>query len=186
MKTMFKTIALILAGIFVCDTAELVAQSYFQKNVAITNARVRSLNATTYVRELLLVDFAKQEPLMGSFGFRTDGFFDDGQGNDAKAGDGIYTSRNTYEHSGSVPYLREQPVRSVVSGPITDYAFLHDQALNNNIQGGGGKTALAAGPGIKVKLVRCSCPQECRCLACDWGWTNWCLAVEEVEIEIGW
>lgn len=181
---MFQTFAVVLSGILAFCSNEAIAQTktlrieestYFQQHVAIVDAKVRSLSPTTYVRQLNLRDFAGQEPLPARLGFKTDGFADDGTGNDVVAGDGIYTSKDSYPHTSDVPYTGMEP-RSAIAGPVTDYGFTHDQELSK----------MASGPGIKVKMKRCACPQECTCLACQWGWTNWCLLVEEVEIEIGW
>lgn len=185
MLNTIKTSLFFLGFFMLLGAGDATAQSNLSKNASLVNARVRSLNSTTYVREIIFVDFSKAapEPVIG---WDQDVFGDEGKDNDQVAGDGVYTSKNKYSHSAAVPYQSGKPVRSVIDGPVVDGQFLYSSDLDkyigeNQVQYRGGPTGH-----IEIELVRCMCPSECTCYACEWGITNWCLALTKVVIKGSW
>lgn len=75
------------------------SESFFRKNIAIIDARVRSINKEKFVREVYLANFSKQEWDKDSIGIEGYPFSDNGMGNDLVAKDGIFTSLEEYYYS---------------------------------------------------------------------------------------
>jgi hypothetical protein len=86
---------------------------FMKKNVAFTDARVRSLNESSFVKELVLTNFSDINLMPTSLVFKEYGYTDDGTHNDVIANDGIYTSVTQFNHDKEVPYIEEHKIRSV-------------------------------------------------------------------------
>ena len=122
---------------FISFGKQVVAQSeikddismYFKENVAIVDARVRSVDKEYYVRELILKDFKKTIALPEAFEFFDSPFIDNGKGFDKIAGDGVYTSSSIYLHNEKVPFLNSATERSVAEQALADNAFSHKNEL---------------------------------------------------------
>ena len=122
---------------FISFGKQVVAQSeikddismYFKENVAIVDARVRSVDKEYYVRELILKDFKRTIALPEAFEFFDSPFIDNGKGFDKIAGDGVYTSSSIYLHNEKVPFLNSATERSVAEQALADNAFSHKNEL---------------------------------------------------------
>ena len=66
--------------------------TFIAENISIFDARVRSLDKSTYVKELYIINFSETSWGISDVGFKGELFKDDGKGNDLKANDNIYTS----------------------------------------------------------------------------------------------
>lgn len=146
---------------------------YLKKNIAITEVKARNVGIDKFVIEMLLIDFSKSSSLPEGFGFIIDvTFADNGKEYDLKAGDGIYTSVQTY--------TLEELIRmggTKISGTpkiYIDEAFQHIEGLEKV-------------PGIKVKCRFSFCCNPCpggrSCPACDW-WGGWCVEYYDYEVEL--
>ena len=159
-----------------------LTSDYILKNVAATDAKIRSLNEDSYVRILVVKDFDGSIELPLIFGMGDDIFYDDGTKNDLIAGDGVFTSEASYEHTASIPYMADAIERSVINSPITSgETFQHTEALAEYFPRG----AQARGPEITFGL--CWCPTECWCLACAIADTYcWYVRTNAAELEGDW
>jgi hypothetical protein len=187
MKYTLKFLSVIVMVTLYVSPYNLYSQSssdYWAKNVALLDFRVRNVNETGYVREIVAFDFSKSQSLPDNFGYNDDAFYDDGKNYDKKAGDGIYTSRTLRQYNSSITFTGVDKTKSFIGKPIVDYDFQYEEQLRKIIS-----PSTNAGPGIgisiKCKSKTCDCPQSCRCLACDWGMTTWCLDLYDCEIEVG-
>lgn len=164
--------------------------SYFKQNVAIVDARVRSVDREFYIKELLLLDFKKTAALIENFEFSGIVFTDNGQGYDKIAGDGIYTSAGKYPHSAKVPYRDDPATRSVLENPLVDADFVYEEELNDYLSATG-KIKVT----IDCDVYVCSC-EKCSCKTC-WvaivgpaggviGIVKHCLKVMNCHVEISW
>jgi hypothetical protein len=86
------------------EGGQLSKKEFFDQNVAFADARVRSISQTEYVREIVLMNFSKENRMPKSVIFAGTTFFDDGSYNDLKANDGIYASAAKFSHCDRVPY----------------------------------------------------------------------------------
>ncbi len=143
---------------------------YLKQNVAIVDGLVRSINQSQYVKELLLVDFNKTEPLPDSLSFQGIGFADNGIGFDRIANDGIYTSLITFLHNDRIPYRSNVLKWSVNEYSIIDEQFSYINELNDYLsqynyvdQNGQSKLKIV----IKCTWVVCVCfVNGCWCDLC--------------------
>lgn len=187
------TIACVLLCLSSCnqeDPAEkpetMSSAEYFKANVSFTDARVRSLNQTEYVREVVLTDFSGDQEMPKSIIFDGTTLFDDGSYNDLKAGDGIYTSAAKLGHSDRVPYMDNIEVRSVMRKSIVDFDFLHESNFNNYVTSYSrpGIPTVEGKPSAKLSI---KCKVEfgtCGCRADNYGWCDCCcITVSDCEVE---
>ena len=105
-------------------------EQFFKQNMAIFDARVRSINENNYVRELYLPNFAAQAWEKNGVGYEDVLVRDNGEGNDLVAKDGIYTSVETFAHDARFPYNAAKPIISVMERPIVSEEFVQHEALN--------------------------------------------------------
>jgi len=164
---------------------------YFKENVAIVDARVRSVDKEHYVRELIMIDFKKAIALPEAFEFFDSPFIDNGKGFDKIAGDGVYTSSNNYLHNEKVPYLNSATERSVTGQALADIAFSHKNELQNYLSSIASKFVVS----LDCDIYTCHC-NSCPCKTC-WmpiigpgggviGTVTYCLKIKNCHFTIGW
>ncbi|MEO1263637.1 MAG: choice-of-anchor X domain-containing protein [Bacteroidota bacterium] len=162
---------------------------FFKRNVSFTDARVRSLSSSQYVKEIVFTNFSEQKMEQTSVIFQGTTFFDDGSHNDLKAGDGIYTSAAKFNHTANVPYNSEYQVRSVMEEVVVDKSFAHSGEIESRLSSytKPGSTAARASGGPTGSL---DCAIEfgtCGCRADNWGWCDCCcFTLSDCRISIGW
>lgn len=139
---------------------------FFKENIVITDAYVRSISDEVYVREMKLTSYGEENYNFDKISFQNIRFSDDGKGNDLRAGDGIFTSVETFEHNDIVKQTEGRSI-SVLKTPIADSAF------NKN------------GP---KALLKCDIEFGVGgCRAEEYGWcSKCCFAVSNCSFELGW
>lgn len=96
-------------------------EAYLKENVAFIDVRVRALSQYHYVKEILAVDFLQTSSIPDSMSFLEVRLTDDGTGFDLTAGDGIYTSIDSFQRQN---YSETDPlVKSVYDRAIIDSTF---------------------------------------------------------------
>ncbi len=149
----------------------------FKQNVSLFDARTRSVNTQEYTKELKFVDFSGQTPMPSTIAFQGMLFADTGEGLDLIAGDGVYTSVESFTHSSEVPYVEGQTIRSVLSNPLVDPAFRQSQQLSLLAA----DYELRSGE-VQSRILEVTCPITFGtngCRAERWGWcTNCCFSVD--------
>lgn len=171
------------------EAPKLSSAEFLKQNMSIYDARVRSVDETSYVRELFLANFSDQKWDKTSIGFEGFLFEDNGTGNDLVANDGVYTSVEFFSHDSKVPYMKDRLVRSVLATPIVSPEFKKFESLQelsmsydlNRIDKNGAKIA---GP---VATLECDV-ELCSdgCLA-DWVWDGFgCVCVSNCKATVGW
>ena len=141
--------------------------AYMSENLAITSIDLVDQKDGSFVFQIKLTDFSGKKQLPEGFGFSGVTFTDDGKGNDPKAGDGIYHSKEL----GDYKKLKNRDFLDVV---IVGNQFKHHQKLSK-----------VSTKGIGCKFVPCGCPCDngTTCNACYWfGWSCW--KIESCEISI--
>lgn len=101
--------------------------TYLRRNLAFVDIRVRALNQDHYVKEVLVVDFAHTSDIPDSMAFLNVPVADDGKGFDLQAGDGIYTSIESYRMENS----SGETTKSVYDKAIVDPDFAWRTQLND-------------------------------------------------------
>ena len=171
--------SLCLPLIFLPGGHILTAQAnsdYWKQNVAILEMRVRTINPTAYVREIVLLDFNKSEPLAIQFGFGSDLFSDNGLGFDLQSGDGIYTAENSYLHNPNLPYSITCRTQAAGQAIIIDEHFQFKNQLKKTVSMLHHLSGMPDNNRLtECQLKFCSCPGACICFACEWGPAAWCL-----------
>lgn len=112
------------------ETVLLKKEEFFKKNMAVFDARIRSIDDSKYVRELYLPNFSNDTWGEDEIGFDGEVFIDNGEINDQAPNDGIFTSVNTFNHDSRIPYFEDKKLRSVLSKVIVSPDFIQDEALN--------------------------------------------------------
>jgi hypothetical protein len=170
---------------------------YFGRNVAIVDAVVKSISEKEYVRVLKLVDFEKAERLPLIIGFDGIPLSDDGKGFDLAAGDGLYTSLATYQHTDEVPYNRRSSETSVLEKVLADPQFSHLEELQEYVNSNtyaGRESGLVTGPGLEISLecdiYLCRCDTPCGGCVFTWGHIGCvsCIKMKncKVKVSFGW
>lgn len=163
-------LVLLTAVAFESAAQENDTEAYYKQNLALVDARVRSINKEFFVKELLWVDFGKSGVVADTMDFQDEGFADDGQGNDPVKGDGVYTSLKQYEHNANISYNEELTPISVMAEVVTDKEFLYENSLNDYLG-----TYIKPGTGTQGKFLVsvtcdvsvCLCKLQCySCLHC--------------------
>lgn len=134
-----------------------VDEAFIKENVAITDARIQSISDKLYVKQLVVVNFSNERVMPQQIHFNEQEFYDDGINNDILAGDGIYTTHQTYLHTSAVPFITSEESLSILDNIIIDKDFKHYASLND-------RKALEGGPTVTiycgVKWV-CGCWNSC-------------------------
>lgn len=76
----------------------------YSANNCVYDIRIRSIDQTFYVKELVLFDFDNTEKLGETVAVNLTIYSDDGRGFDRVAGDHVYTSNIKFRHDDEVPY----------------------------------------------------------------------------------
>ncbi len=161
------------------------SEQFLKENIAVYDARVRSLSNTEFVREVYLKNFSDKSWDKTSIGFMGYLFEDNGSGNDLIANDGIYTSVEAFTYDNIIKFDKNVKIKSVMKNPIISPEFIQENALQEysteykvrpqNLKAGGVAT-------ITCDVEICST----RCIA-DWIWDGFgCVCVSNCSVTIGW
>lgn len=163
--------------------------TFIAENISIFDARVRSLDKSTYVKELYIINFSDKSWGITDIGFKGELFKDDGKGNDLKANDNIYTSVDKFNFNSKVLYDSKFQVKSVMADYITSAEFKHSQKLEEFVKNYSNSSTIGnvaakgkVGGSIKCKIKAVSSG----CIA-DWIWSGFgCLELSGCTIEFSW
>ena len=163
--------------------------TFIAENISIFDARVRSLDKSTYVKELYIINFSETSWGISDVGFKGELFKDDGKGNDLKANDNIYTSVEKFNFNDKVVYDSKFQVKSVMADYIISPEFKHLEKLtefvknysnSSTIGNAYAKTKVGGSIKCKIKAVSSGC-------IADWVWSGFgCLELSGCTIEINW
>ncbi len=205
MKNIFKfTFAILIASItlYSCSENEDLGQvtkmteaeslSFFKENMSIFDARIRTLNETSFVKELYLANFSDKSWDRKQIGFDNIAFQDDGKGNDLVANDGIFTSMKNFDFNEEISYRKGVEILSVMNVIVTSPEFKYSEKLNKlkseyKIQSASNldsNSAAKAGPKAEI-----SCDVEICSTGCiaDWIWDGFgCICVSNCNVTVGW
>lgn len=137
---------------------------YFKENVAIVDAYLVIVSKNEYAKQLELKDFAKSMTLPGEIIFNGQTFLDDGSGNDAVKGDGIYTTPQLY----TTDYSKVKAAGGKLS--VMKEAFVKDPSFKHFRSLGDGKAKLSGTIGMDCDITF----GTCGCRADRLGWCNCC------------
>lgn len=176
-------------GISDAEITELESATFFKENISIFDARVRSLNSTSYVKELYLANFSDEDWDKTSVGFEGELFEDNGLGNDLIANDEIYTSVLNFAHNSSIKFEGSFSAVSVLETPIISPYFtklneLQSYSYEYTLNRPNGSANRISGP---VATLECDveiCSTGC---IADWIWDGFgCICVSNCSAKIGW
>lgn len=171
--------AFLLAMNFLPGRYNLSAQATgnsWNPNIVILSMHIRTISPTSYVREIVLLDFTKSQPLPRQFGFALDLFSDDGKRFDRYCGDGIYTTSDSYLHTSAVPYSMIGKTHAANPYIIIDEGFSYKKQLKGIIFIIQHFAQLFNDLSLaSCSLIQCFCPNDCICFSCEWGSANWCM-----------
>ena len=187
-------LALVTAVTFESIAQKLDNEAYVKQNLALVDARVRSIDKEFFVKELLWVDFGKSGEVADSVDFQDEEFADDGIGNDLVKGDGIYTSLKQYEHNANISYNEELTPISVMKEVITDNEFLYENSLQDYMANYSKPGTFSQAKFYAVVVCDVSvCICKLQCLSCNNcfsgvpGYTSAiCLKLKNCKVEVGW
>jgi hypothetical protein len=171
MKKIILCLTLVLSvaiGFSQTKSNDSYSEKALNEDLEFSKIEAKVLKNGAYYIELTLVNYSKTEKLPIGFGFDNKIFGDDGQGNDLKAGDGIYSSKEEL-------IFKNGPPESLVK----DFSIVGANFNQKNMQ------SKRAGIGCKFVKIPCPTPSNYNsCYACDhWGWP--CFELTECEISIG-
>ncbi len=158
----------------------------FKENVAILDARVRSINPNKHIREIILLDFSNHNfgKLKKRIIFDDINFSDEGTGHDKVANDGIYTSNTVFDNGDRLfQYVGES--KRALSNPIVSPEFKHQTKLDKVIDDSNLDPSNPFRFGGKVKcdfgFNGTGCP------ASDLGWCDsCCLHISNCSFTLSW
>jgi len=158
--------------IFVSNIIHSQVSDVLFENIAITNIKAIEKTNGKFYYELTLKDFSGQNLLPEGFGLSGHTFMDNGNFNDKKANDGIYTAKEET----SIAKLREHPITQTV---IYDESFKFENKLKISQRG----------VGCKIRSCGCPCDDGINCPACSiFGFNCWtiydCEFIIDVSVEI--
>lgn len=157
--------------------------SFFEKNMAIIDISIMSISKSHYIKELKIKNFSETKWEYEVFSTQNGVYLDNGQYNDKKAGDGIYTSMDTFEYDKDIKYNKDQPKESIINAPIFNSKFEYtDDLIRYTDKAQSTKFTEMNYPSSSVKPggeIGLTCDIEfgtCQCRAHSWGWCNCCCA----------
>lgn len=180
------------ANQLVSKMTEAESLAFFKENISIFDARVRSLNETSFVKELYLANFSEKNWDRNQIGFDNIAFQDNGKGNDLVANDGIFTSVETFNFNTEIIYRKGVEVLSVMDVSITDPEFKHSDKLKKLKSEYKVKTLSSLNANIAAKTgpnASITCDVEICSSGCiaDWIWSGFgCICVSHCSVTIGW
>jgi hypothetical protein len=204
MKSLFKLILIVTSiTLYSCKETEDIepaknmteAESlmFFKENMSIFDARVRTLDERTFVKELYLANFSQKSWNRNQIGFENMIFQDNGEGNDLVANDGIFTSARKFNFSNKVKYQKGVETFSVMDVIVISPQFKHTKKLdelksNYNVLSVNNTSIVTQSlkPGPKAELT---CDVEICSSGCiaDWVWDGFgCICVSNCKVTIGW
>ena len=159
---------------------ELSDTEYFQKNISLFDARVRSLDKTMYVREVYFLNLGSDLNRMPSeINFQEVVFFDDGKGNDLVKNDGIYTSFQSFNYDARISYDEKELLKSVLEKPIVSIDFTQSTELHEKVK----SYSLRQGQ-LQSRILEVTCPVKFGtkgCRAERWGWCDSCCVTVDID-----
>ena len=204
MKNLLKlSLAIIIAGITlyscsdeatqpVSEITEAESLAFFKENMAIFDARVRTLDETSFVKELYLANFSDKSWGRNQIGFDNIVFQDNGEGNDLVANDGIFTSLEKFNFNEKVKYQKGLETLSVMNVIVTSPEFKYSKKLGelkskykvqtiSNLNNG---ILAKAGPKAEITCDVEICSSGC---IADSIWDGFgCICVSNCSVTIGW
>ena len=163
-----------------------IDEKFIAENISIFDARIRSLDTKTYVKELLLVNFSETSWNTVGIGFSGVLFKDDGKDNDLKANDGIFTSVLNFRYNNEIMYDSRYPIKYVMDQIIISSQFKHldklDKYTENYNYSTYGKGKIKPGGYVKCdfKVVSSGCLADD--LWCGFG----CVELSNCSFKIEW
>lgn len=142
---------------------------HISNHICIYDCLERSIDSTIYIREALVLNFDTLQNLPLLLTFEDTDFSDNGTGYDEIAGDGLYTSIQTYEHNVDVPFY-SMTRHSVFGTVAVGRNFLHYNELYDYVPEVNDlpqKIEVNIGASINCDICTCPC-SRCYCLA--WVW----------------
>jgi hypothetical protein len=176
----------------VSEMTEAESLAFFKENMSIFDARVRTLNETSFVKELYLANFSDKSWDRNQIGFDNIAFQDNGEGNDLVANDGIFTSIKKFSFNEKVAYRKNIKTLSVMNVTVTAPEFKHSKKLNElkseykikTIASLDNNVAAKAGPNGSITCDVEICSSGC---IADWIWDGFgCICVSNCSVTIGW
>lgn len=176
----------------VSEMTEAESLAFFKENMSIFDARVRTLNETTFVKELYLANFSDKSWDRNQIGFDNIVFQDNGEGNDLVANDGIFTSIKKFNFNEKVTYREGIKTLSVMDVVVTSPEFKYSKKLNDlksnyeiqSISSLDNNFAAKTGPKAEITCDVEICSSGC---IADWIWDGFgCICVSNCSVTIGW
>lgn len=176
----------------VSKITEAESLAFFKKNMSIFDARVRTLDETSFVKELFLANFSDKSWDRNQIGFDNIVFQDNGEGYDLVANNGIFTSLKKFNFNEKVKYQEGFETFSVMDVIVTSPEFNFSKELNElksnyNIQTiSNSNNGIIAKSGPKAEIT---CDVEICSSGCiaDWIWDGFgCICVSKCSVTIGW
>ncbi|QCE43054.1 hypothetical protein [Psychroserpens sp. NJDZ02] len=205
MKNLLKfsfAIIIISITLYSCSEDETVEQepqmteveslAFFKENISIFDARVRTLNETSFVKELYLANFSDKSWDRNQIGFDNIVFQDNGEGNDLVANDGIFTSVKKFNFNEKVTYRKDVKTLSVMDVIVTAPEFKYSNKLIDlkskyemqSISDLDNNSGEKAGPKAEITCDVEICSSGC---IADWIWDGFgCICVSDCSVTIGW
>lgn len=159
---------------------------FAQQNVAFYDARIRSLDESSYVRELYFVNFSDQKQAVRNCFFDGHTYSDDGTGRDNIAGDGVFTSVEVYQYDDRIRYKRGVEIRSVLEKPVIHPDFKYRSKLSAFET-----TYELRKNQLQTRVFEVTCKITFGgggCRACDWfggSACDYCFSLSECTVTVG-
>ncbi|TRX71021.1 hypothetical protein [Carboxylicivirga sp. M1479] len=161
------------------------SEQFFKENIAIFDARIRTIDENTFVREVYLKNFSSEPWDKTSIGFTGYLFEDNGKGNDIIANDGLYTSVEMFVFDDKFEFNEDIDILSIMEKPIITSDFIQTKALQKFSNGYSERTQKLKAGGTAtitcdVKVVSTGC-------IADWIWDGFgCIEFSNCSVTIGW
>lgn len=176
----------------VTEMTEAESLAFFKENMSIFDARVRTLNETSFVKELYLANFSDKSWDRDQIGFDNIAFQDNGEGNDLVANDGIFTSIKKFNFNDKITYRKDVKTLSVMDVIVISPEFKYSRKLkdlkNNyeiqSISRLDNNFAAKSGPKASIKCDVDLCNSGC---LADAIWDGFgCICVSNCSVSVEW
>lgn len=173
--------AILILSVATNALAQKKSSEYINENFVFFGAKAMRVNGAVYRREITAKDFKTNDnSIVEGFALGDEMYIDNGENNDKKANDGIYTSVDTYQIKNEI---NDTITLSDILVFGTNFKFekeleryLSENRLNE-------KTVVK----YKCDISSCTCA-ECSCIACNNHWeqnSNWCFNANNCGVVIG-